>query len=125
MTNILISGAGIAGPTLAYWLSAAGHDVTVVERAAAVRPGGQAVDLRGAGRTVVERMGVLDRVRSVALDQRGVAWVDARGRVTARMPVDAFAGEGIISEIEVLRDDLADVLHDATRARVEYVFGTP
>ena len=81
------------------------------------------MDLRGAGRTVIERMGVMDRVRSVALDQRGVAWVDARGRVTARMPVDAFAGEGIISEIEVLRDDLADVLHDATRARVEYVFG--
>ncbi len=122
MANILISGAGIAGPALAYWLSTSGHDVTVVERADAVRPGGQAVDLRGAGRTVIERMGVMDRVRSVALDQRGVAWVDARGRVTARMPVDAFAGEGIISEIEVLRDDLADVLHDATRARVEYVF---
>ena len=123
MVNILVSGAGIAGPALAYWLSATGHDVTVVERAGAVRPGGQAVDLRGAGRTVVERMGVMDRVRSVALDQRGVAWVDTRGRVTARMPVDAFAGEGIISEIEVLRDDLADVLHDATRARVQYVFG--
>jgi 2-polyprenyl-6-methoxyphenol hydroxylase-like FAD-dependent oxidoreductase len=62
-------------------------------------------------------------VRAVALDQRGVAWVDARGRITARMPVDAFEGEGIISEIEVLHDDLAHVLHDATRARVEYVFG--
>ena len=123
MANILISGAGIAGPALAYWLGTSGHDVTVVERADAVRPGGQAVDLRGAGRTVIERMGVLDRVRSVALDQRGVAWVDARGRITASMPVDAFDGEGIISEIEVLRDDLADVLHDATRARVEYVFG--
>ena len=59
----------------------------------------------------------------VALDQRGIGWVDARGRVTARMPVDAFAGEGIISEIEVVRDDLAAVLHEATRARVEYVFG--
>ncbi len=123
MTDILISGAGIAGPALAYWLHTAGHDVTVVERADTVRPGGQAVDLRGAGRTVVERMGVLDRVRAVALDQRGVAWVNRRGRITARMPVDAFAGEGIISEIEVLRDDLAHVLHDATRAGVEYVFG--
>ena len=50
------------------------------------------MDLRGAGRTVIERMGVMDRVRAVALDQRGVAWVDARGRVTARMPVDAFDG---------------------------------
>jgi 2-polyprenyl-6-methoxyphenol hydroxylase-like FAD-dependent oxidoreductase len=122
MTDILVSGAGIAGPTLAYWLSKAGHDVIVVERADAVRPGGQAVDLRGAGRTVVERMGLTDRVRSVALDQRGVAWVNSRGRITARMPVDAFAGEGIISEIEVLRDDLAHVLHDATVSDVEYRF---
>ena len=123
MADILISGAGIAGPALAHWLGKAGHAVTVVERADAVRPGGQAVDLRGAGRTVVERMGVMDRVRSVALDQRGIAWVHGRGRITARMPVDAFDGEGIISEIEVLRDDLAHVLHDTTRASVEYVFG--
>ncbi|HEY0816403.1 MAG TPA: FAD-dependent monooxygenase [Pseudonocardia sp.] len=123
MTDILISGAGIAGPALAYWLQAAGHDVTVVERAPAKRPGGQAVDLRGAGRTVVERMGLLDRVRGVALDQRGVAFVAANGRVTARMPVDAFEGEGIVSEIEVLRDDLAQVLHEATAACVEYRFG--
>src|SRR6476619_2356946 len=123
MVNILISGAGIAGPALAYRLSAAGHDVTVVERADAVRPGGQAVDLRGAGRTVIERMGHMDRVRKIALDQRGIAWVDASGRVTARMPVDAFDGEGIISEIEVLRDDLAHALHDATACGVEYVFG--
>ncbi len=122
MTNILISGAGIAGPALAYWLSRSGHDVTVVERAAAVRPGGQAVDLRGSGRAVVERMGLMDRVRSVALDQRGIAWVDGRGRLTARTPVDAFDGEGIISEIEVLRHDLAHVLHDTTQAQVEYAF---
>jgi 2-polyprenyl-6-methoxyphenol hydroxylase-like FAD-dependent oxidoreductase len=123
MTDILISGAGIAGPALAYWLRAAGHNITVVERASAVRPGGQAVDLRGAGRTVIERMGLMDRVRSVSLDQRGIAWVAASGRVTARMPVDAFDGEGIISEIEVLRDDLAHVLHEATAACVEYRFG--
>jgi 2-polyprenyl-6-methoxyphenol hydroxylase-like FAD-dependent oxidoreductase len=122
MTDILISGAGIAGPALAYWLQAAGHNVTVVERASAIRPGGQAVDLRGAGRTVIERMGLMDRVRSVALDQRGIAWVTGSGRVTARMPVDAFEGEGIISEIEVLRDDLADVLHEATASSVEYLF---
>jgi 2-polyprenyl-6-methoxyphenol hydroxylase-like FAD-dependent oxidoreductase len=123
MTDILISGAGIAGPALAYWLRETGHDVTVVERAPAVRPGGQAVDLRGAGRTIVERMGLMNRVRGVALDQRGIAWVTANGRVTARMPVDAFDGEGIISEIEVLRDDLAHVLHEATASGVEYRFG--
>ena len=123
MANILVSGAGIAGPTLAFWLVRAGHAVTVVERADDLRLGGQAVDLRGAGRTVVERMDLMAEVRSVTLQQRGMSWVDRRGRVLATMGVDAFGGEGFISEIEVLRGDLAEVLYDATRDDVEYVFG--
>ena len=91
--DVLISGASIAGPALAYWLRNRGFNPTVVERAPAPRPGGQAVDLRGAGRTVVERMGLMDRVRAVGLDQRGLAFVDASGRVTARMPTELFGGD--------------------------------
>ena len=122
MANILVSGAGIAGPTLAFWLARSGHAVTVVERAADLRMGGQAVDLRGAGRTVVERMGLMPAVAAVTLQQQGMSWVDGRGRVRARMGVDAFGGEGFISEIEVLRGDLAQVLYEATRNDTEYVF---
>jgi 2-polyprenyl-6-methoxyphenol hydroxylase-like FAD-dependent oxidoreductase len=120
--DVLISGASIAGPALAYWLRNRGFNPTVVERAPAPRPGGQAVDLRGAGRTVVERMGLMDRVRAVGLDQRGLAFVDASGRVTARMPTELFGGEGIVSEIEVLRGDLGQVLYQATAADTEYLF---
>src|SRR5215831_14434679 len=120
--EVLISGAGIAGPAAAYWLRRAGFKPTIVERAPALRPGGQAVDLRGAGRTVTERMGLLDRVRAVALEQRGFAYVNARGRITARMPADAFGGEGIVSEIEVLRDDLCRVLYEASLPETEYLF---
>ncbi len=58
--TVLISGAGIAGPSLAYWLTRSGYQVVVVELADGIRPGGQTVDLRGAGRTIVERMGLLD-----------------------------------------------------------------
>ena len=122
MATILIAGAGIAGPALAFWLRATGHDVTLVERAPALRLGGQAVDLRGAGRTVVERMGLMDHVRAVALHQDGAAWVDRRGRVVAQMPADAFDGEGFVSEIEILRGDLSQVLSDATVGGVEYLF---
>lgn len=123
MAQILISGAGIAGPALAIMLRRGGHDVTVVERAAGPHPGGQAVDLRGAGRTVVERMGLMPAARAVTLDQHGLEWVDARGRTRARMPVDAFGGEGIISEIEILRGDLVRVFHDASvDAGVRYAF---
>ncbi|AZQ69988.1 MULTISPECIES: FAD-dependent monooxygenase [Streptomyces] len=121
-TDILISGAGIGGTALAYWLRAAGFAVTVVERAPEPRPGGQTVDLRGAGRTVVSRMGLMDRARALAVDQRGFAYVNGAGRITARMPADSFGGEGIISEIEILRGDLARLLYDATLPDTEYLF---
>jgi len=120
--SILISGGGIAGPALAFWLARRGLEVTIVERAPAPRPGGQAVDLRGAGRTVVDRMGLLDAARAVSLDQRGIAWVRDDGRIAARMPADAFGGEGIVSEIEVLRGDLAALLYEASLPDTEYLF---
>ena len=120
--DILISGSSIAGPALAYWLRTYGFNPTVVERAPAPRPGGQAVDLRGAGRTVVERMGLMGGVREVRLDQRGIAYVDDAGRIRGRLSADAFGGEGIISEIEVLRGDLAQVFLDATTPETEYLF---
>ena len=120
--EILVSGAGIAGATAAYWLREAGFAVTVVERAPAPRPGGQTVDLRGAGRTVVERMGLLGQIRSRTLTQRGIAWVDASGRHRAEMPVDAFGGRGIVSADEILRGDLGAILYEATPRGVSYLF---
>src|SRR4029450_9031528 len=109
----LISGAGIAGATAAYWLREAGFAVPVVERAPSPRAGGQTVDLRGAGRTVVERMGLLDQCRAMTVTQRGIAWVDESGRHRAEMPVEAFGGRGIVSADEILRGDLAAILYEA------------
>lgn len=120
--DVLISGAGIAGPALAYWLSEYGFTATVVERAPALRTGGQTVDLRGAGRTVIERMGLMDRVREVSVGQRGIAFVGAGGQVAARMPTELFGGEGIVSDVEVLRGDLGQVLHTAALPGAEYLF---
>ncbi|MFF9641494.1 FAD-dependent monooxygenase [Kitasatospora aureofaciens] len=120
-TDILVCGAGIAGPALAHWLRRHGFRPTVVERAPGPRPGGQAVDLRGAGRTVIERMGLMERARALCVEQRGLALVDRRGRHTARMPVELFGGEGIVSETEILRGDLADLLREACEG-VEYLY---
>ncbi|HTQ19945.1 FAD-dependent monooxygenase [Mycobacterium sp.] len=122
--TVLISGAGIAGPSLAYWLTRSGYQVVLVELADGIRPGGQTVDLRGAGRAVVERMGLLDQMRARSLDQRGIAWVKADGRRRAEMPVDAFHGNGLVSQLEILRGDLTDVIYQATVADTEYRFGT-
>jgi 2-polyprenyl-6-methoxyphenol hydroxylase-like FAD-dependent oxidoreductase len=121
--DILISGASIAGPTLAYWLRRYGFHPTVVERAPAPRPGGQAVDLRGAARGVADRMGILDQVRQGHVGTRGMAYVDAANRRLASMPADLLGDSGgAIAELEILRGDLVDILYQATRNEVEYVF---
>jgi 2-polyprenyl-6-methoxyphenol hydroxylase-like FAD-dependent oxidoreductase len=120
--EILISGAGIAGTAAAYWLREAGFKITVVERAPAPRPGGQTVDLRGAGRTVVERMGLLDLINAMTVTQRGIAWIDSSGRHRAEMPVSAFGGRGIVSADEILRGDLGAILYEASRPGVSYLF---
>jgi 2-polyprenyl-6-methoxyphenol hydroxylase-like FAD-dependent oxidoreductase len=118
--TVLISGAGIGGPALAFWLQRHGFAPTVVEVAPAPRPGGHAVDLRGAGREVAGRMGLLDAIRAERVDERGFAYVDRRGRWTARMPAGLFDGEGMVAEIEIMRGNLTRILYDATRDGTEY-----
>jgi len=123
-STILVSGAGIAGPALAFWLTKRGYQVTIVELADGIRPGGQTVDLRGAGGDVVERMGLINQMRERSLDQRGVAWIKADGTRRAEMPVTAFNGNGLVSKLEILRGDLVDVLYQATKDQAEYRFST-
>lgn len=121
--NILISGASVAGPALAYWLRRYGFNPTIVERAPAPRAGGQAVDLRGTARQVVERMGIMDSVRQAHTGAQGMYIVNSAGKRLARMGADAMNGDGgLIAEIEILRSDLVHILHEATRNDVEYIF---
>ncbi len=120
--KILIVGASIAGPALAFWLDRyGGHDVTVVERAPALREGGYCVDVRGAALEVVERMGLRDRLRPLEANTLSNAVVDREGRVFGRTK----RGFGVIDpdDVEILRGELARVMVDATRANVRYRFG--
>ena len=119
--NVLISGASIAGPALAYWLSSYGFHVTVVERASELRSGGYAVDIRGAALEVIARMGLRDTLRPLETDTLSNSVVDARGRTFGRLA----RGFGVIDEgdVEIHRGDLARVLYDATRTKAAYRFG--
>ncbi|WFB09388.1 FAD-dependent monooxygenase [Streptomyces sp. LX-29] len=123
--NVLISGASVGGPALAYWLRRYGFGVTVVERAAGLRPGGQAIDVRGPALGVVERMGVLDRIRARCTDLRGMSVVDDDGVELFRTTERTMSGGEIDSpDVEILRDDLAEILFEASRGEgVEYLFG--
>ncbi|UOQ90819.1 FAD-dependent monooxygenase [Agromyces endophyticus] len=111
--HVLISGAGIAGLALALQLTRSGIGSTVVERAEAPRPGGQAVDLRGASREVAERMGLMPGIDARRVHELGMSYVDGEGRVFGRMSMEDFDGEGAVAEIEIARGDLAEVLLEA------------
>jgi 2-polyprenyl-6-methoxyphenol hydroxylase-like FAD-dependent oxidoreductase len=121
--KVLVAGASIAGPALAHWLRRRGAEVTVVERAPELRPGGQAVDARGVAKEVIRRMGLDAAVRAACTDTVGAFKVDVDGNVLETFRADDDGGDGFIAEIEILRGDLSRVLHDDTRDGVEYVFG--
>jgi len=115
--SVLISGASIAGPALAFWLHRYGFRPTIVERASALRPGGYAVDFRGASVRVLERMGLLPEVQRMQTRIGAITIVDRDNRKVASMP-DGFTS----GELEILRGDLAAIFHNATRATTEYIF---
>jgi 2-polyprenyl-6-methoxyphenol hydroxylase-like FAD-dependent oxidoreductase len=122
-TRVLVAGASVAGPALAHWLRRRGAEVTVVERAPGLRPGGQAVDARGVAREAIRLMGLDAEVRAARTDTAGAYTVDVDGNVLETYRADDDGGDGFIAEIEILRGDLSQVLYDDTRDGVEYVFG--
>ena len=121
--RVLVTGASVAGPALAHWLRRWGAEVTVVERAPGLRPGGQAVDARGVAKEVIGRMGLDAAVRAACTDTAGAYTVDVDGKVLETFRADDHGGDGYIADIEILRGDLSQVLYDDTRQGVEYVFG--
>jgi 2-polyprenyl-6-methoxyphenol hydroxylase-like FAD-dependent oxidoreductase len=124
MQTVLISGGGISGPVLAYWLRRHGFAPTVVERAPGPRPGGQAVDIRGVALEVVERMGLLEQASRARTRMRGMSILAPDGHEVDRSTEATFSSGRLDSEdIEVLREDLVRMVHAHTRAGVEYIFG--
>ncbi|MEU9843211.1 FAD-dependent monooxygenase [Actinomadura sp. NPDC048032] len=124
MKNVLISGASIGGPALAYWLRRYGFGVTVVEVSPGPRAGGQAIDVRGPALEVAERMGVLDRIRERRVEMRGMSMVDGDGKELYRSEDYTITGGDLSgADVEILRDDLSAILVDAAGDGVEYLYG--
>jgi 2-polyprenyl-6-methoxyphenol hydroxylase-like FAD-dependent oxidoreductase len=123
MATVLISGAGVAGTALAYWLREQGLTPVVVERAPGLRPGGQAVDVRGAALTVLRRMGLEAAARELRNESNGMSMMDGQGNELFRSEEFALSSGAVDSDdVEILREDLVDLIHAATEG-VEYRFG--
>jgi 2-polyprenyl-6-methoxyphenol hydroxylase-like FAD-dependent oxidoreductase len=124
MKNILISGASIAGPTLAYWLAHHGFHPTIVERNPAPRPGGQAIDIRGVALNLTEAMGILDGARARKTEMTGCSEVDEAGNEIFRSEEMTFSGGRFAdNDVEILRDDLADLLLGSIGSTTEFIYG--
>ncbi|HWT48397.1 MAG TPA: FAD-binding protein [Mycobacterium sp.] len=123
MTDVLVSGASVAGTTVAYWLTHHGYSVTVVEQYPGVRPGGQAIDVRGPALTVLERMWLRAAADHLRTRIRGSSVVDRDGNELSRDTESMPTGGPIVNpDIELLRDDLIELLYEATKLNVEYLF---
>lgn len=127
--KILISGAGISGTALAFWLSKLRFDITVVERFPSLRTNGLQLDLRGHGIEVLRFMGLDAAFKAKAAPEQGLQFVDSRGRRLAYLAANT-SGEGkqnFTSEYEIMRGELCRLFHEASLAdggNVKYLFDT-
>ena len=121
--TVLISGAGIAGPTLAYWLDKAGMKPTLIEAAPALRAGGYVIDFWGLGYDIAERMGILAELDREGYHMREMRIVDDDGRRVTGFGVDVFRELTGGRFVTVRRSDLARLLFDKAKAATETVFG--
>lgn len=121
--RVLISGAGIAGPCLAFWLSRTRHDVsiTIVERSPVPRVTGQALDVRGPAIDCIKMMGLEEKIRSLDTTETGTEILNSSGKPLAKFK----KGEGFTAQYEILRADLAGIFLEATEnlPNVTYRYG--
>ncbi|KAJ4329711.1 hypothetical protein N0V87_010632 [Didymella glomerata] len=123
--NILISGGGIAGASLAFTLARQPGfklqpNITLIEKASAPRTTGQAVDIRGPGVDVITKLGLEPAIKARHTSETGISFLDSKGATAAVFPATGDAkNQGASSEYEILRGDLAGLLLDGVNAAKE------
>src|SRR3954469_19400356 len=121
--KILISGAGIAGSTLAYWLVRYGFQPTIIEKAPQLRTAGYMIDFWGAGMDVARRMGLIPEIRRKGYVVQEVRVVNSSGKRVAGFSPDVFARATQGSFISLPRGDLAASIFSTVEGKIETIFG--
>jgi len=121
--TVLISGAGIAGPTLAFWLRAAGLQPTLVEHAPTLRSSGFVIDFWGLGYEIAERMGLATEIGRIGYHMRELRIVDSRGERVAGFGTSVFRELTGLRFVTVGRSDLSRLLFEKIKGTMEVLFG--
>ncbi|OAA35396.1 Monooxygenase, FAD-binding protein [Metarhizium rileyi] len=123
--RVLIVGAGIAGPAMAFWLQRLGHACTVLERWDTLRVGGQQIDIRRQGVEAIKRMGIIDDIRKQGVDEGGIQLVNEASKPVIFFPRNEPGSktQGFTSEFEIMRGDLCKILYEKTKDTTTYRFG--
>ena len=124
MTNksVLISGIGVAGPTLAYWLGKCGFRPTLVERAPQLRTGGYVIDFWGLGYDIAERMGLANDINRIGYHMREMRIVDGRGRRVTGFGTKVFRELMNGRYVTLGRSDLSRLLFEKAKSTTEVIF---
>src|SRR5437868_1260530 len=122
-TSILISGASISGPTLAYWIKRYGFTPTVIERAPQLREGGYPIDVRHEAVQVAKLMGIWEQMQQEKTNFGEISFVNERHQRIFRVNLQPLRKAFDPSTVEIMRGDLARTLYELTKDEVEYCFG--
>jgi 2-polyprenyl-6-methoxyphenol hydroxylase-like FAD-dependent oxidoreductase len=120
--QVLISGASIAGFSAAYWMCGLGYEVTILEIAGCPRTGGSPVDVRGAALDVAKRMGIFEQLKARRLEMSSVEFKNSDDVTEGSMLLKHVGAQQPDDDIEIGRNDLVDVLHNAVRSQVKFLF---
>lgn len=120
--NILISGAGIAGTALAFWLKKFGFNPAIIEVSPQLREGGYAVDFMGAGFDVAEKMGMIPALEKEDMDISKVGFVDKNNKEKGSMNYRKIKKLMNNRAFTLLRSDLAKVIYKSLHGEVEIIF---
>ena len=109
LNKILVVGAGIAGPSVCYWLKRFGFSPTLIEKSAVIRKGGQALDVRGVAINIAKEMGIFEEIRDKRTQIECARYVDKEGNLLHEEP-GPKAGFRQDDEVEIIRGDLVEIL---------------
>jgi 2-polyprenyl-6-methoxyphenol hydroxylase-like FAD-dependent oxidoreductase len=121
--RIAINGAGVAGPTLAYWLTKGGHEVLLVEQSPQLRSGGYVIDFWGIGYDIAEKMGLITRIRELGYQIKEVRFVNEKGKKSGGFYTDVFVRMTNGRFTSLRRSDVSSTIFSLTEGKIETIFG--